>query len=154
MLMAVMVMPAMAEVEQQATASVSVDEFISITLSDEGTSGINFGSVDPDGSTYGDLDQSDGTPAIEVVVGGETNVSVDIGIKGETAGALALTNWKYSETFGGAKTSLPAAYAAVYTAEGVGSYDFYHWVTVPNATASGTYNATVYYKAVKTGTSF
>lgn len=153
-LIALMAAPVMADQEQSTTASVSVNEVVSITLSDAGASGINFGSLNQGDTDEGDLDQSDGTPAIAVVVESETNVNVDIGIKGSTSSALALANWKYSATFAGTPTSIPETYAAVYSDQGDGTYAFYHWITIPVEIDAGTYNATVYYKAVKTGTSF
>jgi hypothetical protein len=142
--------PAMAA-EQSTTATVSVGEVISITL----VGSINFGSVTPPVTDNGTIGQVDLSPAIKVNVGIETNVSVDIGIKGALAtGSLALTNWKYSTTFAGSKTSIPSAYGtAVYTSAAAGSSNFfYHWLTVPLGTLSGSHTVTVSYKAVKAGT--
>jgi len=85
-----------------------------------------------------------------VTVDTGTNVNVDIFIKGTATGALALTNWKYSLTFAGTKTSIPAAYGtAVYSAvSATTTSPFYHWVDVPGGTAAGAQGCTVYYKAV------
>ena len=150
-----MVTPALAANEQPLTASVTVNEVISITLTDTVTPGINFGSVSAGVTGQGDVDQNISTPAVKVNVNGETNVNVDIGIKGSTAGTLALTNWKYSTTFAGAKDPIPATYALVYSARSPGSsVDFFHWIDVPGGTAANTYTCTVYYKAVRTGTAF
>jgi hypothetical protein len=155
LLIATLALPAVAANEESVTGSVMVGETVSITLTDAGTTGINFGSVTANGTTYSDTDQSSGTPAIKVVVGAETNVSVDIGIKGSTTGSLTLDNWKYSTTFGGAQTSITTSYFKVYGPVGASSSsDFYHWVAVPALTAADTYTATISYKAVKTGTSF
>ena len=155
MLVAVMAVPAMAAEEVTLPASVSVDQLISITLTDAGTSGINFGSVTPPITGVGDTDQSDGTPAVGVKVESETNVNVDLGIKGAATGALALSNWKYSTTFAGTKTSLPVSYAAFDTDVTPGtSSPVYHWVDVPSGTASGSQGCTVSYKAIATGGSF
>jgi hypothetical protein len=151
-LVGVMAVPVMAaEEETSTTASVSVNEVVSISLVDAGgtgNEGIRFNGGTPPIEGQGDKDQTDGTPAIKVKVEPETNVLVDIYIKGTATGSLALTNWKYSETFAGTKTSIPGAYGtAVYTDEVVGEYDFYHWVDVPEGTPSGSHGCTVYYKA-------
>lgn len=157
LLLMVPALPALAAVEQTVTASVSVSEIISITLTDAGTAGINFGSQTPPVTEVGDSDQGSGTPAMKVNVGAETNVNVDIGIKGAiTGGTLALSNWLYSKDF--AKTGitgLTASYVGVYSSVAAGSAnDFYHWLTVPDGTAGGSHTVSVSYKAVKTGTGF
>ena len=154
MLVAVLALPAMAA-EQTAPASVTVNEFISITLVDPGAAGINFGAVNPPPTgttTYGDVAQSDGTPAVGVTVDTGTNVNVDISIKGAlTSGTLALSNWKYSLTFAGTKISIPSAYGtADYTDITAGTTEpYYHWVDIPAGTAAGTTDVTVTYQAVK-----
>lgn len=153
MLVTVMTMPVAAVEEQQVGASVNVNTVVSITLTDAGDAGIIFGPVAPGTEDAGDIAQSDGTPAIEVAVESETNTDVDIGIKGAITGSLALTEWEYSLTWGDppTTTSLTGSYVEEYTAVGVGSYDFYHWVDVPAGTAAGSQGCTVWYKAVKTG---
>ena len=156
-LVATMSLPAIAAVvEQPVTASVTVGETMSITLTDAGTAGINFGSQAPPVTGAGDVSQNSTTPAIKVVVAPETNVQVDIGIKGVLAsGTLALTNWKYSTTFGGAQLSIPATYTKIYGPVNASSEsDVFHWIDVPTGTASGSHTITVTYKVVKTGTSF
>lgn len=151
MLVGVMVAPAMAADEQSVGASVTVGEVISITLTDAGAAGINFGSITPPVTAQGDVAQSDGTPAIKIVVASETNVNVDISIKGAiTGGNLELSNWLYSKDF--AKTGITGltdSYVGVYSNVGVGNCDFYHWITVPSGTASGSHTVTVSYKAAK-----
>jgi hypothetical protein len=160
LLVSVFALPVAAQQEQSTTASVSVNEYISITLTDAGDpitgTGINFGSVNP-GSTYGDVDQSSGTPAIKVNVGSETNVNVDIGIKGTTVtGTIALAEWKYSTDFAQTDIAgLTVDYVGVYSNVGAGSSNnFYHWITVPAGTIAGSNSITVSYKAVKTGSGF
>lgn len=144
-LLSVMVMPAMAaEEETSTTASVSVGEFVNITLGGS----INFGSITPPVTGQGATGQVDGTPAITVTVEPETNVNVDISIKGAIAtGTLALSNWKYSSTFAGAKTALTGSYFEVYDNVGDGTQAFYHWIDVPAGTTSGSHTVTVNYKA-------
>jgi hypothetical protein len=148
-LVVALAVPAMAVDEQDVSAEVHVSTVISITLTDAGTGSINFAGGTPPITGQGDEDQSDGTPAIKVNVETETNVDVDIAIKGTATGSLALSNWKYSTTYAGSKTSIPAAYGtAVYSDVAPGeSGDFYHWVDVPVGTPAGTQTCTVSYKA-------
>ena len=154
MLAIITAVPVMAADEQSLGASASVNSVVSITLVDEGTSGINFGSQNA-GSTYGDQDQSDGIPAVQVSVENETSGNVDIGIKGVAGnGTLSLSDWQYSLTFNGTKTGLTVSYVEEYTDVGVGDYDFYHWVTIPAGETAGANDCTVYYKAVATGGAF
>ena len=155
LMVATVVAPAAAATEQAVPGSVTVNEVLSITLTDPGDSGLNFGSVTPPITGVGDIAQSDGTPAIAVTVGSETNVLVDIGVKGFLVDDLTLPNWQYSTTFGGAKTALTASFAEVYADAAASSVsDFYHWVDVPTGTPGGAQTITVTYKAVKADTSF
>jgi hypothetical protein len=158
MLVAVLAAPAIADDNDDAgvEASVTVNEVVSISLTDAGDSGIDFGSVDTATANISDIAQSDGVPAIQVVVEPETNVNVDIAVKGFIAsGDLTLENWKYSLTYAGTKASLPAVWStADYENVGDGSYDFYHWLDVPADTTAGLKECYVYYKAVVTGDSF
>jgi hypothetical protein len=151
-LMMIFALPAAATVEQTTSASVTVGEVISITLSGS----IAFGSLSPGVSEVGTTGQTDGNPAITINVAPETNVQVDIGIKGAiTSGTLALTNWLYSKDFAKTDiTGLTTSYIGVYIDSGDGDKPFYHWITVPGGTASGTHTIDVSYKAVKTGSGF
>jgi len=154
-LVAVMAVPAMAAEEQNLGASVSVNEFISITLTDTSPTGITFGSVN-DGSTDNpDTAQSETTPAVSVNVASETNVDVDLGIKGDEVTGLPLSNWKYSTTYAGTKSGLTTSYVAFDTNVSPGaSSDLWHWLDVPDGTTAGSYNTNFYYKAIATGGSF
>lgn len=150
MLTATIALPAVAE-EKTIDASVTVvpTDVISISLNDPAPSGIQFGSVTAN-ATYGAQGQSNGTPAIQVVVESGTNVNVDIGIKGTTGGTLAISNWKYSTLFNQSDiASLTTSGTVVYSNKGVGSYAFYHWLTVPAETAAASYTASITYTAVK-----
>ncbi len=157
LLAATLSLPAVALEEQTVPASVTVGEVISITLTDAGSAGINFGPQTPPVTGAGDVAQTDGTPAIEVIVGSETNVQVDIGIKGTAStGTLAMDKWKYSTTFGAVtKTSLTISYEKIYGPVGASSVnDVYHWIDVPADTASGSHSITVTYKVIITGGTF
>jgi spore coat protein U-like protein len=153
LLVATLSLPAVALDEQSVTAAVIVDGYISITLSGS----ISFGQIEPPANEVKASGQSEGNPAITITVASETNVNVDIGIKGTlNSGSLALEYWKYSKDF--AKTGITGltdSYELVYANVGANSVNpFYHWITVPDGTASGMHTITVNYKAVETGTSF
>jgi hypothetical protein len=131
-----------AQEESSTTAEVSVNEFVNITLAGS----VNFGSLTPPQVDQGATGQSDGNPAITITVEPDTNVDIDISIKGAiNTGTLALENWKYSTTFGGTKASLTDSYVEVYDSAGT-TNDFYHWIDVPNGTDSGTHKVDVTYK--------
>ena len=154
MLVATLALPAVAVQEDTRTASVTVNSFVSISLS---AGNIVFSDVTPPVTGQGASGQVNGTPAVTITIEAETNGDVDIGIKGAiTTGTLALANWKYSTSFIGTKTSIPLAYGSpVYTAAIPGSVNaFYHWIDVPVSTDSGSHSITVTYKAVPTGTPF
>lgn len=152
-LVAVMTTPAMAADEQSVPANLNVNTFINITLVDAGTAGINFGSVDPGATSVGDVDQTTTTPAIRVCVGMDTNVQVDIWVRADVDIRIDITNWQYSTTYTAEKMGLRPDYVSVYTAAERGDNKaFYHWIDIPEGTMGGSYAATVYYKAVVTGT--
>lgn len=150
-LVAVFAVPAMATEEASTEASVTVGEVVSITLA----GGIGFGPITPPVTAQGTTGQADVSPAITITVESETNVNVDIGIKGAiTAGDLVLSNWLYSTLFDKSDIAgLTVSYVEVYTdADAVNN--FYHWITLPEGTTAGSHTASVSYKAVKTGTGF
>lgn len=126
---------------------------ISITLTDTGTDGIHFGSLEPATTDNPDLDQSESNYSIRVNVEPETTVNVDLQIKGtDFSGTFTVGNAKYSLTYGGAKNVLSTTYATF--AENVApdnSQDLWHWLNVPGGTAPGSYTSTFYYQAIKSG---
>jgi hypothetical protein len=130
---------------------------ISITLSDPGNDGINFGNVNPGSEEVGDVLQEDGVPAVTVTIESETTGFVDIGISGNvTYGNIALSNWFYSTQFDKSDiTPLTGSYVEVYAdKEATDTCDFYHWITVPAGTPAGNHTANVSYKAIVAGGSF
>jgi hypothetical protein len=151
-----MSLPAAAAVtEENVNASVTVDGYISITIN---TANIAFGSLEPGTIEEGANGQYDGSPAVTITVQGETNVNVDIGIKGTiTSGtSFALSNWLYSKGYDKVGiTGLTDSYVKVYDGAVADSVNaFYHWITIPEGTTHGTHSITISYKAVETGTSF
>jgi hypothetical protein len=153
LLIATLALPAVAaEDEQQVTGSVSVGETISITF----TGAINFGSLSPGDTEISASGQTDNTtPAITITVEDETNINVDIGIKGViTTGSIPLNDWLYGTDFTKTGIGLSTDYAKVYSDVGHGDYKFFHWITIPSNALAGTHTVEVSYKAVATGTAF
>jgi len=145
MLVALLAVPAIAaEEETSTTATVAVNEFVNITLAGS----IGFGSVEPPVTQQGTVGQSDGSPAITITVEPDTNVDVDISIKGAiNSGTLALSNWFYSTQYDKSDiAALTGSYVEVYDTA-TGTSDFYHWISVPAGTDSGDHSVSVSYKA-------
>jgi hypothetical protein len=154
-LVGITIAPVLADQEASVAGSVTVNAYVSITLTDTAPAGIDFGDLPPGTNDQGATGQVTGTPAIAVNVAPETNLAVDIGIKGATTTSLALANWKYSTTFAGTKTGLTTGYVTIYTSAPASSNNaVYHWITIPSGTAAGAHTATIYYKAIPHGGSY
>ncbi|MDD5511047.1 MAG: hypothetical protein PHI12_09590 [Dehalococcoidales bacterium] len=143
-LVATMALPAMAaEYEETSTpASVSVSSFVSISLT---------GDI----SLSGDPGEVLGPDTITVNVLPETNVTVDVGIKGETLDTqIVISDWKWSVDSGTTKTGITGTYVEVAgdIASG-GNCVIEHYVDTTGA-SPGTHNATIYYKAVVANVGF
>ena len=146
-----------APVEQQETASVTVSEYISATVTDYGDDGINFASLTPGSSDNAEADQTSSTGAVQVGVGAETNVVCKIGVKGSgdfsDAGsnsmALSQAVWDLDNAAADA-TGMAITYAQVgsdTTAGSATTQEIWHWISIPNGQAAAAYTATFYYKA-------
>lgn len=158
MLVAFSAIPA-AAVEDSVDADVVVTEYVSFSVTDSGNDGVQFGSLNPGTTDSPDLAQN-GTGAVTLTVGNETNVAVGIYLKGDDflAGAysLAVSNVKYDDdaTVGGTDTGLaegtmPTTYGSAWTTvpAGGGTIQVYHWISVPSNQEAGSYHSTFYYKA-------
>jgi hypothetical protein len=153
-LVATMAAPAMA-LEQTQPASVTVNTYISATITDAGAAGINFGALNP-GTTNNPEAAQNGLGAINITVAAETNVVCKIGIKGDDpfsdggSNSFALSNaqWKTSNTPPG--TSMTTSYAQIGTDTTPGtarSQEVWHWINIPANQAPAVYTTTFYYKA-------
>ena len=100
MLVSIMAIPAMAA-EQSVGASVEVNEVISATITDNGDTGLIFGSMSQSETDKAEAAQN-GVGAVTIVVAAETNVNCDIEVKATdftgTGSTLAITNAKYGTT--------------------------------------------------------
>jgi hypothetical protein len=152
-LVAVLAVPAMAATEK--TASVTVNEYISFTVTDAGAAGINFGSLDQ--ATTDNPEVAQGVAgAVTLTVAAETNVDCNIQTKGsgdfsDGTHTMALSNakWDKDSAVAGA-TLMTTSYATIdtSTAGTAKSVDVWHWLTIPAGQHAATYTTTFYYQAV------
>lgn len=143
-------LPAMAVVESTVTASVTVTEFISVTIEDSDPTGIHFGSLAPGTSNNLDTDADANTPSITATVDQGSNANVDLQIKGEDFSAtFTVDNAKYSSTYNGTKTGLSTSYVTFASNKEAGeSEKLWHWLDVPSGVAAGDYSSSFSYKAI------
>ncbi len=126
-------------------------EYVSITITDTGTTGIHFGSLSCGTTDNPDIDADDTTPSIIVTVD-PGSVNVDLQIMGTDfdASTFPVSNAKYSLTYAGTKTALNTSYTtfAIDLAAG-NSQNIWHWLDVPaSGVASGDYSSIFGYKAI------
>jgi len=155
-LVAVMVVPVVAA-EDSKPATVTVNEYISFTVTDPGDAGIDFGSLDHGTSDNPEAAQN-GSGAVTLAVAAETNVDCNVQIKASgdfSDGAthtIALSNakWDKDNAVAGA-TTMTVTYANVGTSTAGTAYsqDVWHWLTIPSGQYAGDYTTTYYYQAVK-----
>jgi hypothetical protein len=153
-LVAVMAAPVMA-LEATQPASVTVNTYISATITDRGAGGINFGALNPGTTDNPELAQ-DGLGAINITVAAETNVVCKIGLKGSgdfSGGghsfALGNAKWNTDNTTAGA-TDMTIPYAQIgtdTTPATARSQEVWHWISIPANQQPAIYGTTFYYKA-------
>ena len=120
-----------------------------------GGDGIDFGSLTV-GATDQPADQTGSVGAATLTVGSETNVNVDVQLRGAdfTAGGntIAVGNVKYNDTDTtvGAGT-LTTSYVTWYSvnANTADVTQCYHWISIPGGQAAGDCTSTFYYQAVQ-----
>ena len=149
MLVAVMAAPAMA-VEESKPASVTVNSLVSVTITDHGDAGLQFGSLDRGTVKAAEAN----TPAITIVAGSENNVDVEVFIKGTDFSAgthtIAIGNAFYHDSDDSdAATAMATDYpgTAWKTVAPGASLDIYHWLSIPSDTWAGDYTSTFTFKA-------
>jgi len=154
-LVAAVAVPAMAAPVEK-TASVTVTEVISFTVTDAGATGINFGSLNQGTADNPEAAQN-GAGAVTLAVAAETNVDCNVQIKASgdfSDGAthtIALSNahWDTDNAVAG-YTPMTTTYATIGTStHGVAySQDVWHWLTIPSGQHAGDYTSTYYYQAI------
>jgi len=141
-LVGIMAAPVMAASSEEGSvpASVSVSTFVNITIS---------GDI----SLSGDPDTVLGPATITVTVQDDTNVDIDVGIKGETTDTEILIGaWMWSVDLGTTKNPLIGSYAEV-AGDVTDSVAIEHYVDTTDA-SPGAHTATIWYKAVAAGAGF
>ena len=150
MLVVTMAVPAMA-VEVGTGATVTVNEYINFTVTDYGSAGLDFGSLNP-----GTTDNAEANaPAVKLTVAAETNVDCDIEVKGTdftySTYTIAINNakWDTDSVVTGA-TAMSTAYVTITTstAGALTEQDVWHWLSIPSGQAAGSYSSTFTYQAV------
>jgi len=123
---AVFGVPTATPVVTTGTASVGVNEVISFTVLDLGTSGIGFGNFNP-----GTLNNTaDPNPALDLIVGSVTNVDVTVSLKGTAwSGPVLMTLASTSVRFDDDVTLSESPETAQF--EGVLTTSYQNWYTVP-----------------------
>jgi len=150
-----MAVPAMAA-EQSEEASVTVNEYISFTVTDNGATGIVFGSLDQATSDNPEAAQN-GAGAVTLSVATETNVDCVIETKGSadfSDGAthtipLSNAKWDTDNAVAGA-TTMTTSYATIDTSTAgvLKSVEVYHWLSIPSGQYAATYTTNFFYQAV------
>ena len=134
--------------------SVSVVEYISFTVTTYDTNGIVFGDLQPGQTGHANCSSSQGP--ITITVCPETNVAVDIQMKGDEFAAnpssvIPVENVSYSDNNNPSETeTLTDSYVTWYTvgADTYNQREVYYWINIPPAQIPGNYTSSFYYKAV------
>ena len=152
--------------ETSAGASVTVNEFVDITLTDAGATGFNFGSNDPSTTNNKEAAQTDGVgsalPAATVTREATSNVNVKIRLKGDNfavgSDTLPVTNVAYdgdgavdegTDTGPYTQESLSTTYPTgsgtndpwATLTSGSPDVEIWFWLDVPSGQAAGTYSS-------------
>jgi len=149
MLVAVVVMPVMAA-EDSRMASVTVNEYKSVTFIDNGAAGLDFGSLNPGAEKQAEA----ASPSITIAAAAENNTDVEVFLKGADFTDGGTNNFAVSNAFYyDSNTSASAlAMSATYEASAWktiaagASLDIYHWLSVPATQTAASYSSTFTYK--------
>lgn len=145
------------------TASVNVNQFVSITLTDPNSDGVNFGSTNPGINDIRDTGQTNATAAIRVTNDAVSNVDINVNVKGidfvgTPSGTILVGSVTYDddngpsevgETSPKAETVLATTYPGTdyYTSISPGSNaDFWFFLDVPSSQAAASYTSTFTFK--------
>lgn len=156
--------------ESYTSSSVTVQKYLAISMSANLVDGINYGTVSSlpsiDTDSTDNYNGASSTTTMYINVSSDSNTAVDFCIKGNSGlndpvgrNTIGLGNETYlnststSSTVPGPSTSslaLTTSYVKSGAAIAIGTADFYRfWLDVPTATASGTYNNSIYFKGVE-----
>ena len=148
------VVPASAE-EETVTASVTVNEVISVTISDADSDGVQFGSLDqgtPDSPDVAQSTSDSSAPAVTVAINVGTNVNVDVSLKGtdfDTSVPITGASWAEG-AYDATKNYMTTSHQLVSGDVAPGaSVELWHFLTVPADAAVGTFSSTYTYQVLK-----
>ena len=142
---------AFAATSQTTAATATVNEFLSVTLSNVP---VTFPSMDP--GVTANANVGNGFP-LNATLGAETNVNANVTteanqtnfVSGSNTFAVSNMEWSATSTFPGTNyTTSPATVCSGLTANG--KCGIYHRLAIPAAQAAGTYQVGVKVSAVKT----
>ncbi|HEY56113.1 MAG TPA: hypothetical protein G4N90_01600 [Dehalococcoidia bacterium] len=149
-LVGLMAAPVMAEDvgEVGKTASVTVNAYKSVTVTDNGSPGLDFGSLTP-----GTEDEPEAaSPSLTIAAAVENNGNVAVSIKGTDfsdggSNSFDIENatWNTSDETGSDQDMLET-YAPVGTLPASTSLSIYHWLSIPGGQAAASYTSTFTYK--------
>ena len=142
--------------EASASASVTVNEFVDITITDRGAAGINFGGLDPGTNNNPEAAQTVFLGAINFTVQSTTNKNpVNVKLSGTDFSAVGNPNITISNVAadddstvdGGdgvnaAQISLSTAFQTLKTLSPASSQEIWYWLDVPSGQAAATYAST------------
>ena len=146
------------ETNNKAYKSLSVGVVISFTVTDYNNDGVQFGNVDP-GADNQPADQNVTQGAVTLTIGSETEVDVDVQLKGDDFGgpgtsSITVGTVKYnnSDSLVGTST-LTSSYVTWYSVSAYTSdtRQAYYWIDIPSAQTAGGYTSTFYYQAIESG---
>jgi hypothetical protein len=144
MLVAVLAVPAMGD---DITASVTVTEYASVTVTDNGTAGLSFGSMTPGQ----DMKAEAASPSVTVTAAAENNIDLDIKVSGTDfsdggSNSFSIGNAYYNTASdSGSASAMSTTPATVDTLSAGEHVDIYHWLSVPEEQAAATYDSTFTY---------
>ncbi len=146
MLVATMAIPVMAETSN-LDATVTVTEYASVTITDNGAAGLLFGSLTP-----GTVKQPEAaSPSVNVTAASENNIDVDIRVSGTdfsdggTEEILIGNAFLNATNDSGSATAMSTSGTVVATLSAEDSVDIYHWLSIPAEQAAATYTSTFTY---------
>jgi uncharacterized protein (DUF362 family) len=126
-------------------------QYISITISDTGADGIQFGTIEPATDNNIDVSADAVTPSLTITVESDSNANVNLLISGTDfsgPGTITVDNTKYATSYTGTQTALSATDTTfAYNVAPGGTVDIWHWLDVPGGTSAGIYTSTFTYRA-------
>lgn len=136
------------------SVAVTVKTYISVTISDQGSDGVQFGDVDPNTTDNPDVAQSTAdstTPSVTITAGSENNASIKVQgyLDADWSGTWPAANTYYAlDTYDGTKVSYTTSPADIKTGIAAsGTAKLWHFITVPSGEPSGPAQNTLYYEA-------